>query len=890
MTELSAPALDPLPLDPVEAAGAAPDELRAIHEKAAQSLARAFWEGAPVPELVQARAWAVDRLLQRLWELELGDGHGAALVAVGGYGRGELHPHSDVDVTVLLPGPAAPELARALERFVAAAWDTGLELGHSVRTIAECAGAAGEDVTVATNLMEARLLAGPERLHTELTETVSPRRIWPAPEFFRAKWAEQQDRHARFHDTAYNLEPNVKEGPGGLRDIQMVAWVARRHLGSTALHDLVNAGFLDEAEYEELLAGRDYLWGIRYALHLVAGRREDRLLFDHQRELARRFGYRDEHRQNLAVEQFMRRYYRTVMKLEVLNDLLLRHYQESLTPPGGQPRPIDDRFRSRGGLLEAADPGVFHRDPAALLEAFLIMARHPDLDGISAATLRQIRAQRDRVTGLDREARPRELFMAILREPSGVYRALQLMNRYGILGRYLPVFGRIVGHMQYDLFHVYTVDQHTLFVVRNLRRFANRAAAETFPHAQPILGRIKRVELLYLAGLFHDIAKGRGGDHSELGAADAEAFCLAHGLDTADTRLVAWLVRNHLLMSVTAQKQDIGDPEVINTFARTVRDRRHLDHLYLLTMADIAATNPKLWSSWKDRLLHELYTSARYALRRGLENPIENDEWIRQTREAARAELLDNGFVETNIEASWAVLPEDYFHRLGAEQVAWQTRVLLEAGAHQPPLVNARPAPGGGSTELLVYTPDRDRLFATIAAALDRLALNVVEARIFTTSDGYALDSFRLLGADGGALEPIREREAERALSRELKRSDGGVPRVTRNLPRRLRHFTVPTRVEFDNEPRTGRTQLAIVTSDRPGLLSLIGRALAACEARVHSARIATFGERVEDFFSITDSLGAPLGDGQRDRLHRELLERLDNVAADHRETRETTS
>lgn len=879
------PALSPLPLEPSDLDvpdGDAIAGLARAHEKATRRLSEAFWQGAPVGDLVHGHAWSVDLLLLRLWR-SVGDG--AALVAVGGYGRGELHPRSDVDVLVLLERSPSKSLARALERFVASAWDIGLELGHSVRTLPECIDAAAADVTVATNLMEARLLAGPRALFDRLGEAMSPGHLWPAPEFFRAKWEEQRARHARFHDTAYNLEPNLKDGPGGLRDIQIIAWVARRHLGSTSLHELVSAGFLEDVEYEELVRGREYLWGIRYALHLVADRREDRLLFDYQRELARRFGFRDEHRQNLAVEQFMRRYYRTVMKLEVLNDLLLRHYEASFTPrrETSAATELNERFRARAGMLEVAGAGVFERDPVALLEAFTLIARNEDLSGISAATLRLIRAHREVAAGLEADERARREFMALLREPRGVYRALRLMSRYGLLGRYLPAFGRIVGHMQYDLFHVYTVDQHTLFVVRNLRHIATANKPERFPRAVEVFRRIEKPELLYLAGLFHDIAKGRGGDHSELGAEEAARFCERHGVAGADARLVAWLVRHHLLMSTTAQRRDIADPAVINEFARGVGDRRRLDHLYLLTMADIAATNPKLWNSWKEQLLGELYTSARYALRRGLENPIERDEWIRQTREEARRLLLDAGEDESRMEAIWAVLPEDYFHRLGPDQIAWQTRTLLNTGLQARALVRARRAPGGDSTEVLVHSPDRERLFATIAATLDSLGLNVVEARIFTTSDGYALDSFRVLTDAGEALSERDAGAACNALEARLGDEPLTLPRVSRAVPRRMRHFTIAPRVTFDADPVSGRTQLAVVATDRPGLLGDLGRAFASCNVQVHGARIATFGARVEDFFSITDDRGRPLDAAEsRGRLESEILRRLNG--ADRRE------
>ncbi|HDJ85646.1 MAG TPA: [protein-PII] uridylyltransferase, partial [Chromatiales bacterium] len=580
-------------------------------DRAREDLAAQFAAGAPVRELVHKQARLIDRLLEYAWHRLLpGAGADLALVAVGGYGRGELHPASDIDLLILVADDAARERHRAaIEQFLTLLWDLGAEVGHSVRSVEECVDEARRDITVATNLMEARLLAGPQALFTALRAATGPDRVWPGRAFFAAKWNEQQARHRKFHDTAYNLEPNIKEGPGGLRDIQMVGWVAKRHFGAATLHDLVGHGFLTEAEYRALIEGQDHLWRIRFALHLLTGRREDRLLFDHQVPLARRFGFRDTDA-NLAVEQFMQHYYRTVMDLSRLNEMLLQLFQEAILYADDRDEPlvINRRFQSRKGFIEVRHPKVFEQYPFALLEVFLLLQQHAELKGVRASTIRLIRDNRDRIDDRFRgDLRARSLFMEILRQPRGVTHDLRRMNRYGVLAAYLPAFSNVVGRMQYDLFHTYTVDEHTLFVVRNLRRLTVPEFAAELPLCSRIMRDLPKPELLYIAALFHDIAKGRSGDHCELGAADAQEFCRDHGLGAYDTRLVCWLVRNHLLFSLTAQRRDISDPQVIHEFAATLGDHVHLDYLYLLTIADIRATNPGLWNSWRRALLQELH-------------------------------------------------------------------------------------------------------------------------------------------------------------------------------------------------------------------------------------------------------------------------------------------
>ena len=872
-----------LPFDPdayARAAGtpASPAALKRALRQGDAELRRRFESGAPVGELVRSRAALVDVLLKQVAEAQLGGAmRRLALVAVGGYGRGELHPCSDIDI-LLLVQDGGTDHHEAVAGFIAALWDVGLEVGHSVRTLEDCVTHAAADISVATSLMEARLLLGDAALFQRMREATGPAHLWPSQEFFAAKWREQQLRHAKYHDTAYRLEPNVKEGPGGLRDIQMVGWVAKRHFGAESLHELVARGFLTEDEYKSLSEGQDYLWKVRYALHLLHGRREDRLLFDSQIKLSRQAGLTDAPN-NLAVEQFMQQYYRTVMELSRLNEMLLQLFDEAiLNPHQGDPVPLGPDFADQAGFLSTRTSDLFERKPAALLDMFHVLEQHPRLKGVSAETIRRVRRNLHRLDeGFRAEPAHRELFMAILREPQGVTHELRRMNRYGVLGRYLPAFGAVVGRMQYDLFHAYTVDEHTLFVVSNLRRFALARYDHEFPLCSRIMQALPRPEVAYLAGLFHDIAKGRGGDHSELGAAEAEQFCLDHGLSRYEARLTAWLVQNHLLLSLTAQKKDINDPEVIRAFAAQVGDALHLDYLYVLTVADVRATNPDLWNSWKAGLFAELYQATSAALRRGSESPLDKEELIAETQRQAGALLAQRGLDPEAVQSVWRRLSEEYFLRHSAEEIAWHTEGLAARLQGDTPLVLLRPHAERGGTALCVYSRNDDFIFGRVTAVLSQLALTILDARIVPVGEDASLDTYAVLEDTGAPLsDPDRLSEIERVLTREINRRNASPIAVTRRAPRQVRMFTTPTEIRFSDEPRNRRTVLEIVAGDRPGLLSQIGQALKACGVRLQNAKITTMGERAEDVFFVTDAHHRPLDDlAVRERLREALLARI---------------
>ena len=854
---------------------------RAALEGAHEALKTRFLAGETVETLVRDRARVVDLVLTRAWLLHAGP-HALelALVAVGGYGRGELHPCSDIDVMVLLPKSESAPWQPGLERFLTFLWDIGLEVGHSVRTIDECQAESLADISVATTLLEARLLCGPEPLYAAMKKALAPDHIWTAAEFYEAKVKEQQQRHLRFHDTAYNLEPNVKASPGGLRDIQTIAWVAKRHFGAETLDELVSHGFLTRAELAKLKNAQSFLWKIRFALHLLTGRREDRLLFDHQIRLAHEFGYEDA-TYTLAVEQFMQRYYRTVMDISLLNEMLLQLFSEAiLNPAPNLPVPLNPRFQIRNEYLEATHDEVFLRTPSAILELFQLMQQNPSVKGVRAETIRSLQSH---LWLIDEEFRqnPRNhrLFLEMLREPDGVTRAFRRMNLYGVIGRYIPAFGRIVGRMQYDLFHAYTVDAHTLFVMRNLRRFALERFDHEFPKISAVFNTLPRPELTYLAALFHDIAKGRGGDHSELGAVDAEAFCLEQGLSRYDGRLVAWLVRHHLLLSITAQKKDIADPEVVNEFARRVGDTTHLDYLYVLTVADVRGTNPKLWNTWKASLFEEFYERVKRALRRGLESPIGEGELIAETQAEAREILARDGVPPSEVERVWKNLTGAYFLRHTAEEIVWHTSLLAGRDPFdEEPLVAVRQETGRGGTAIFSFTQRRHHSFSRATAVLDQMGLTILDARITPTMNGFSVETYLVLEDTGSAInDRTRVHEIEQGLYRKLREDSGSAVTVTRRAPRQVRMFTTPTQITWQDDDRNKRTVLELVASDRPGLLSEVGKVFMRERIVLRGARITTVGERAEDVFYVADAEDRPLDAAARAAVGAALTNALDS-------------
>ena len=845
----------------------------------------AFRQGEDIRRLIYGRAWILDHILELAWnQFTWPPAEQASLVAVGGYGRGELHPFSDVDILLLFNQVDPADWQESISSFLTLLWDISLDLGSSVRTLNECYDEARNDITIATNLIESRTICGDPELQQAMYDRVTSEGAWTDKEFFKAKLAEQKERHEKTNNTEYNLEPNLKTSPGGLRDIQTIGWVAKRHFGATYIRDLVDHRFVTESELDTLNKGELYLWTVRYALHMLCKRREDRLLFDHQRTLAAYFGYEDQEGA-LAVEQFMSKYYRVAMAMSEFNDMLLQHFDEAILRVDDEQsiRPLNNRFQVRNDYLETVYDKVFEHHPFAIMELFVLMAQHPEIKGVRASTIRLLRDHRQLIDDDFRhDIRNTSLFMELLRSPEGVSTELKRMNRYGILGRYLPEFGRIVGQMQHDLFHIYTVDAHTLKVIQKTRQFRHREYREQFSIAHRIVNQLPKIELLYIAGLYHDIAKGRGGDHSELGAEDVMDFCRRHHLGKWDTHLVAWLVRNHLKMSMTAQRRDISDPEVIHSFAMEVRDLIHLDYLYVLTVADINATNNTLWNNWRATLLRQLYMETKRALRRGLENPINKEDRIEQVQHEAMLLLARKGMREQDVLDYWSLLGDDYFLREDAHNIAWHTQAILEHGDDPLPLVLIRKTSYRvfeGATEIFIYSEDLPTLFPATVAAMDQLNLNIQDARIILTDHGRTLNTYTVLTDDNQPLSENPEYLAhiQQHLTEELDDPEDYPEIIQRRVPRQLKLFTTPTRLTLSNDPAAQQTVLEVITPDRPGLLARIGRIFVEFDISVRKAKISSIGERVEDFFFITDGQNQPISDPELcRRLQQAICDQLD--------------
>ncbi|MCI0918071.1 [protein-PII] uridylyltransferase [Pseudomonas stutzeri] len=855
-----------------------------VIRKAREVLDARFVAGRDIRRLIEDRAWFIDQILRAAWgRFDWDSGAEIALVAVGGYGRGELHPYSDIDLLILLDDSDHEKFRNSIEGFLTLLWDIGLEVGQSVRSVQECAEEARADLTIITNLMESRTIAGPEHLRQKMLKVTSPSEMWPSKEFFLAKRNEQAARHSKYNNTEYNLEPNVKGSPGGLRDIQTILWIARRQFGSLNLGAIVDQGFLTEGEYSLLVSSQEFIWRVRYGLHMLAGRAEDRLLFDHQRSLAALLGYEDSDAK-LAIERFMQKYYRVVMSISELSDLVGQHFAEVILWEGdsGKAEPLNSRFLVRDGYLEVANDTVFKRRPFAILEIFVLLAQHPEIKGVRAETIRLLRDHRYLIDDDFRgDIRNTSLFVELFKCKEGIHRNLRRMNRYGILGRYLPEFGHIVGQMQHDLFHIYTVDAHTLNVIKYLRKLSKPGVAEKYPLASKLVERLPKPELIYIAGLYHDIAKGRGGDHSELGAVDAQAFCTRHKLPAWDTRLVVWLVENHLVMSTTAQRKDLSDPQVINDFAQQVGDETHLDYLYVLTVADINATNPTLWNSWRASLLRQLYTETKRALRRGLENPLDREEQIRQTQRAALDNLVRNGTDPDDAEQLWSQLGDDYFMRHSSTDVAWHTEAIIEHPSDGGPLVLIKETTQRefeGGTQIFIYAPDQHDFFAVTVAAMDQLNLNIHDARIITSSSQFTLDTYIVLDADGTPIgnDPERTEEIRQGLIDALRNPEDYLTIIQKRVPRQLKHFAFPPQVTIHNDTQRPQTIIEVVAPDRPGLLARIGQLFLDFDLSVQNAKIATLGERVEDVFFVTNADNQPLSDPQLCmRLQQAMIKQL---------------
>ncbi|AUI86757.1 [protein-PII] uridylyltransferase [Vibrio azureus] len=852
------------------------DELKQALEEFRLSQKQDFLNHHPVSNLVLSRSDYMDLLLARLWQyFGFDELPNISLVAVGGYGRRELHPLSDIDILILCNQTLPNAIEAKISGFITLLWDLRLEVGHAVRSVEQCADIGRADLTVATNLQEARLLCGCEGTYQSLQSIVLSESFWPSETFYRAKIQEQRERHSRYHDTTYNLEPDIKSTPGGLRDIHTLSWVARRHFGATSLLEMSRHGFLTDAEYRELVECQDFLWRVRFALHIELRRYDNRLTFAHQAQVAEHLGYIGEG--NRGVEMMMKEFYRTLRRVAELNKMLLKLFDQAIINGGAtqEAKVISQDFQRRGHLIEARKPALFQARPETILDMFLHIANDSTIEGVSPATLRQLRTARRRLNKfLHTIPQARDKFMALCRHPNALHKAFGLMHKLGVLAAYLPQWSQIVGQMQFDLFHVYTVDEHSVRLLKHINTFSNPDNHDKHPICCEVYPRIQKKELLILAAIFHDIGKGRGGDHSIIGAEEAYEFCIEHGLSKPEAKLVSWLVRHHLLMSVTAQRRDIYDPDVITEFAKKVRDEESLEFLVCLTVADICATNPELWNSWKRTLLAELFYSTQRALRRGLENPVDVRDRIRHNQQMASALLRKQGFTSREIEVLWQRFKADYFLRHTHKQIAWHAANILKMSDLTQPLILISKKATRGGTEVFVYCKDQPALFAKVVGELDRRNLNVHDAQIMTSKDGYALDTFMILDQHGKALVQNRHKAIRKHLVQVLdeKHQTQLKPRRT---PHKLQHFKVKTSVDFLPTKSKKRTLMELVALDTPGLLANIAHTFASLGVNLHAAKITTIGERAEDLFILTSEAGGRLSEEQQEELRTKIIEKL---------------
>ncbi len=825
----------------------AADKVRSALQAGRKDLRAEFLRTPRPYRLLHGHARLIDRTLTALWK-NAGMPAEAALVAVGGYGRGELFPYSDIDILLLLGCEPDASTRDKLETLIGLFWDVGLEVGHSVRTIEACVEASRNDITVQTTLLEARRICGNRSLYERLGATMQAALDTPA--FFEAKRLEQEHRHARHQDTPYALEPNLKEAPGGLRDLQTIQWIAGASGIGRRWRDLESHALITRSEELELARNELLLKTLRIRLHYLAGRREDRIVFDYQTALAGQMNCTATGTRR-ASEALMQRYFRAAKAITQLNTILLQNLGARLRPkPALKPRELSERFQAHGELLEARREDVFETEPAAILESFLLMQQHQELRGMTAPTLRALWRARYRIdAAYRRNPLHKLLFLQILQQPRGIVHEFRRMNQYGILGRYLPEFGRIVGQMQHDLFHVYTVDQHILMVLRNLRRFTMPELAHEYPLASQLMSGFERQWLLYVAALYHDIAKGRGGDHSVLGAADVRRFGRSHGLAPEDVELAVFLVEHHLTMSAVAQKQDISDPDVLKAFAATAGTERRLVALYLFTVADVRGTSPKVWNAWKAKLLEDLFRSARRLIAGGV---LELDSAVADTQAEALRLLRLYALSDTVKDKLWAQLDTGYFLRHDAQEVAWQTRNLHYRVDSGKPVVRARLSSFGEGLQVMIYSPDRKELFARICGYFERANFNIVEAKIHTTRHGYALDTFLIMGRGKAVHYRDMISLIESELAQELGSDTPLAPPARGRISRRVRHFPVTPAVDFRPDERGTLYVLSLVASDRPGLLYGIARVLARYNVNLRSAKINTLGDRAEDVFLVT--------------------------------------
>lgn len=856
-------------------------KLKQLLNDSSDKLAADFANKTPIAQLLRQRSDTIDQVASELWlESGLQSDSNTALVAVGGYGRAEMHPGSDVDLLLLLKDEPTQQLESQLSDFLTSLWDLGLEVGHSVRTAEQCVEEATQDLTIISNLIESRCICGSQTLFEQLHAQITPDKLWSSSQFFEAKLEEKRKRYQQYGDTAYRVEPNLKEGPGGLRDIQMLDWVTERAFNTRLVDTPLEESLLTENELKTLIEGKHFLWAVRFALHLLAKRKEDRLLFDHQRELAHSFGYTNDEK-NESVERFMQRYYRTITELERLNEVLLGVLRKRILPKTDiTPFHIKPLYLNDDNYLAIANPDVFKQHPYTLLDVFhTLQITKPRLKGLTPDTIRALRHSLHIIDDDFRaNERHKKIFINILKESSGITFVTRRMNRYGVMAAYIPAFANIVGRMQFDLFHAFTVDDHTLNLVRHIRTLSVKEGQTKYPFLSKIFDNIPKPHTLYLAALFHDIAKGRKGSHSELGAVDALEFCQSHGLNEYDSKFVSWLVLHHLTMSTTAQRQDISDPEVIAKFADFVGIQHRLDYLYLLTVCDIRSTNPTLLTDWKSSLLLELYKSTRNHLQQTSSTSPTVTELITERKNSVVNQLDPQGISREICETFWAGMSEEYPLQYSLDVLIWHIKEIHQA--HDEPLIHIKQDERRSSSQVFIYTKYSNSLFTRVCSALEQMQINIVAAGLNITANGYALDTLTFLNTSG---KPVTVDSDQTAILKTIKKNilseKFEITPFYYRMPRKLKYFQVPTRVLFKQSESWGQTVLTLYASDCPGLLTRVSQVFYNEGLVIHGARISTLGEEAEDIFYLTTRNNQQILDvGRQARIRQTLIEKLQQL------------
>ncbi|WP_112122777.1 bifunctional uridylyltransferase/uridylyl-removing protein GlnD [Haemophilus influenzae] len=825
-------------------------------------------------EFIENRCDFYDALLIQLWqEIGLSEQQGISLIAVGGYGRREMFPLSDLDFLILVEQTPSPEIEEKITQFIQFLWDCGFEVGNSVRTLAQCESEGKQDITIATNLLEARFLTGNRPHFDALNELLKRADFWSKEDFFNAKVQEQIERYQRYHNTAYNLEPDIKYSPGGLRDLHLLYWVALRHSGALTLEAILQSGFIYPQEYQQLQESRAFLFKVRFALHLILKRYDNRLLFDRQIKVSELLGFRGEG--NPAVEKMMKCFFQALHRISLISNLLIQHYRENVLSSNQTTviDQLDDDFQLINQCLCLRNSFVFQEKPARILDLFFYLTQYEHAN-IHSDTLRQLQISLDQLSQkLCEIPAAREKFLRLFNQPNAIKRAFMPMHQYGVLTAYLPQWQAIEGLMQFDLFHIYTVDEHTLRVMLKLESFLSQESAQEHPIAHRIFSQLSDRTLLYIAALFHDIAKGRGGDHAELGAEDVADFAQLHGLDRREIDTLAWLVQSHLLMSITAQRRDIHDPEVVMNFAEAVQNQVRLDYLTCLTVADICATNGNLWNSWKRSLFASLYEFTGRQFSQGMKELLDYSEKSAENRKLAQQILTQDysDITSISIEKLWTRCPEDYFVRNTPKQIAWHTSLLVDFVEALLVKISNRFSLGG--TEVFIYCQDQPHLFNKVVSTIGAKKFSIHDAQIITTQDGYVFDSFIITELNGELVEFDRRRELEQALTLALQSEKLSALSITPN--RQLQHFTVQTDVRFLHENKKEHTEMELVALDKSGLLAQVSQIFTELNLNLLNAKITTVGEKAEDFFILTNQFGQALAREEREILKQILVKEI---------------